>query len=144
MEIRPATPADIQRIIDITQEMVSMYPRLRPNNAKIKTMISKSISSPACYTSVAVDASGVVQGCLMTVVQDHMWAERKVAHMGLWVSHLPRAGYALLRDFVSWLGPRRGIRLAGIQPDFDWDIRIEKLLTRAGFEKLGGSFLYHN
>ena len=121
-----------------------MYPRLRADKAKIRTMISKSISSPACYTSVIVDENDVVQGCLMTVIQDHLWAERKVAHMGLWASHMPRAGYAILRDFVTWLGPRRGIKLAGIQPDFDWDTRIEKMLRRAGFEKSGGSFLYYN
>jgi len=123
--------------------MATRYPGLRPDKNKIKTIVAKSITSPACYT-MALEAEGKLRGCLIAIVQPHTWAERQVAHIVLWVSEVPSGGVRLLRDFVLWLAPRRGIRLAGYTPDFEWDPRIGKLLIRAGFTRHGGSFLFYN
>jgi hypothetical protein len=139
----PAAAKDVPEIIDFALECAKAYPSLRADKGRIKTMAEKSISSPACYTSV-VRQAGTVQACLMTIVTDHVWAERKVAHVTLWASNVPGAGNTLLKDFIQWMAPRRGIRMAGVTPDFEWDYRAGLLLTRAGFEERNGSYRYYN
>lgn len=143
--IRAATLKDKAWLIACAMEQAKeLYPRLRANKDKIEALVIDCISSAAHYAQV-IEEDGELQGCLLVMVNHNMWAERRAANIHLWVSRVPTLGAKLLREFRDWFGTRRGIRVAGMVPDFDWpDERIGRLIERIGFTKCGGSYLLYN
>ena len=140
--IRPATLADSEAIFDMAAKQTRVYPSLKSDTAKIKGGIKLAISTARHYVRV-VDIGGKVEGVIIGLTSDNLWAQRQNCQVVLWVSHVPRAGAQLLRGFLAWVKSRRGIKLAGMAPDFDIDPRILYLVERIGFRKYGGSYLWY-
>ncbi len=143
--IREATLKDREWIRDCAlQHAPVFYPRLRPDREKIDALVTDCISSPAHYARV-IECDGKIRGCLLAFVNPMQWAERQVARIMLWVSYIPMAGVRALREFRDWVLTRRGIKIAGMAPDFDWpDERVGHLIERIGFCKTGANYMYYN
>ena len=123
-------------------EQTELYPRLRPDPDKIRALIVDSISAPRHYAFVVQDRK--VDGVLLAFTSNNAWAQRQNCAVMLWVSKIPGAGAAMLRDFRDWMQGRRAIRVAGFAPDVELDPRVWILAERIGFERHGGAYLLYN
>lgn len=144
MIIRPATLADLNRIVDIAMEASLMYPRMRADKAKIKALGVDAISAARHYALVTERDDGYIDGVLIAFTTDNAWAQRQNAQVMLWVSRFPGSGAAMLRKFRDWVLSRRAIRVAGFAPDVDLDPRVLALAERIGFKRHGGAYLLYN
>lgn len=142
MLIRPATLSDQDRILDLAMEQTELYPRLRPDPDKIRALIVDSISAPRHFAIVVQERK--VDGVLLAFTSNNAWAQRQNCAVMLWVSKIPGAGAAMLRDFRDWMQGRRAIRVAGFAPDVELDPRVWILAERIGFERHGGAYLLYN
>lgn len=141
MVSRPAKLSDCPALVELSLQQARRLPALRPDADKIKALLVDCISSANNYGWV-IEHNGKVQGALMAIVQDNVWAERKCAHVLLWSSTEPGGGILLLRRFRDWVRGRRAIKMAAMSPQVEWDARINSLLPRVGFVRHGGSFIY--
>lgn len=143
MSIRPATLQDRQAIFKLALECSELYPMLKPDRSKIQELITDSISSAKHFCWVT-EGNDKVSGVLIGLTGNNLWAQRQFCSITLWVSKIPGAGADLLRTFKHWVISRPAIRVAGIAPDVDLDLRIWKLMQRCGFNQQGGAFLLYN
>lgn len=142
--IRPATLADVEAIFSYAMHEVKMYEKLKPDTKKIHDGIIQSISSARHYCAVDVDASNTVNGVIIGLTSDNLWAQRKNCLIALWAAK-KGGGAALLRSFKEWVQSRRAIKVAGIVPDSNHvDSRAYLLAERIGFKKYGGTYLLYN
>jgi hypothetical protein len=141
MIIRPATLADLEDVVSIAiDQSLVWFPRLAAERVKISRTAVAAISSKQHFCWVAED-EGKVQGVLVGLTGDNLWASGQHTSIVLWVSKIPNGGAALLRRFKKWLQARKAIVLAGMTPDRDIDQRALRLLERIGFLRSGGSYL---
>lgn len=142
MNIRPATLYDKHAIFEIAKEQVARYP-LKLDVQKLNDAVIEAISSPRHYTYV-VENKGAIDGVLVGLTSDNLWAQRQNCNISLWASKVPGGGAALLRHFRDWVKSRRAIKVAGMSPDLDIDLRALRLAERIGFTKHGGAYLLYN
>lgn len=142
MIIRAATLADKEGIIELAREEMERYP-LRPDKDKINEMLTEAISS-AKHFAMVIDVGGHVQGVLIGLTGDNLWAQRQNCNIVIWVSRVPGYGGILLRKFKEWVQPRRAIKVSGMCPDLEVDPRALKLAEHLGFERHGGAYLLYN
>ncbi len=143
MIIRPATLSDHQAILGIAYEQAKRYPLLKRDLRKMSDLFTDSVSAARHYSLVA-EENGQVKGVLIAFVTNNAWAQRQNAGVMLWVSKIPGAGAAMLRQFRDWVKSRRAIKVAGFAPDVDLDPRVWKLAERIGFQRHGGAYLLYN
>ena len=141
--IRPATLQDRQAIFTLALEQSKLYPMLKPDRSKMQELIIDSISAAKHFCWVA-EREGKVGGVLVGLSGNNLWAQRQFCSITLWTSKIPGEGMALLRAFKKWVISRPVIRVAGIAPDVDLDLRIWMLMKRVGFNQQGGAFLLYN
>jgi hypothetical protein len=140
--LRAANPGDTDAIIELARKQMERYP-LRPDKYKLKELVRESISSAKHFAHV-VDVGGRVQGVLIALTSDNLWAQRQNCNIVIWVSEVPGYGDKLLRTFRRWVEPRRGIKVSGMCPDLEIDPRALKLADRIGFKRHGGAYLLYN
>lgn len=144
MIIRNAQIADKTELLAESLRLARQhYPELKPDVAKMDTTLRAAIAAGPHYAKVAVKAGKVV-GALIGLTHDGVWAQRRCCQVVLWYSLVPGAGARLLRGFVNWLPEQRAIRVAGFYQDMDWDVRVNSILQRTGFERRGGVWLHFN
>jgi hypothetical protein len=140
--IRPATLADRRQILDLVLPLAYEYP-LRFDVDRANEALTQGISGAQHF--VWVDADGDdVNGVIIGLTGDNLWAQRKNCNIVAWVSRAPGAGAKLLREFRDWVKSRRAIKVAGLCPDIDTDPRIWDLAERIGFKRHGGAYLLFN
>jgi len=142
--IRPATLKDKPVIQQMVLKETSRYP-LRPDIHKIQDALQEVIEAGRHYAMVA-ERDGQVEGALLAITNENLWAQRKTCTVVFWMSRSPGDGAALLRRFRQWIkGRRTAIRVAGFSPDIEVDDpRVWELAQRIGFKRYGGSYLYYN
>jgi len=143
--IRPAILADAEAIFPIAVFECRGYERLLPDPDKIRRGIIQAISSASHFAWVSVDDQDRVNGALIGLTSNNLWAQRKNCFVALWSSAIKGDGAKLLREFKRWVQSRRAIRVAGFVPDSDHiDWRAYALAERMGFKRNGGAFLLYN
>jgi len=142
--IRPATLADMDAIFEIAFIEASKYPKLLPDREKIRKGIRTAISSAKHFAWVSTD-DGRVNGALLAVSSNNLWAQRQNCIIALWKAVVVGDGRKMVKEFLKWVDARRIIRVAGIVPDSDHiDPLVWKLAERLGFRKCGGAYLLYN
>ena len=142
--IRPATLADLNAIFEIALIEASKYPKLMPDRERIRKGITMAISSAKHFCWVSTD-DGRVNGALVAVSSNNLWAQRQNCIIALWKSVVVGDGRKMVKEFLKWVDARRIIRVAGIVPDSDHtDPLVWKLIERLGFRKCGGAYLLYN
>jgi len=143
--IRPATLMDVEAIWRISIFETRAYRELKPDTKKIRDEITQAISSARHFAWVSVDVHNDVQGALIGLTSDNLWAQRKNCIVALWSSVIVGDGAKLLRELKRWVQSRRVIRVAGLVPDSEHiDQRAYKLAERIGFRRYGGTYLLYN
>jgi len=140
--LRSATPSDKDAIVELARKQMERYP-LRPDKDKINELVREATSS-AKHFAYVVDVGGIVQGVLIALTSDNLWAQRQNCNIVIWVSEVPGWGDKLLRKFKEWVEPRRAIKVSGMCPDLDIDPRALKLAERVGFKRHGGAYILYN
>jgi len=142
--IRPATLADTNAIFEIALIEASKYPKLLPDREKIRKHITATISAAKHFAWVSTD-DGRVNGAMLAVTSNNLWAQRQNCFVALWKSVVAGDGRKMMKEFLKWVDARRIIRVAGVVPDSDhFDPLAWKLLERLGFRKCGGAYLIYN
>ena len=142
--IRPAVLADADVIFDLAVESAQGYERLHMDYDKMRKGIRNAISSATHFAWVS-EVESYVDGVLIGLTGENLWAQRKNCIVALWKANTPGEGRKLLAEFRAWVRSRRAIRVAGIVPDsnhVDW--RAYALADRMGFKRNGGVFLLCN
>ena len=143
--IRPATLADVEAIWRISEFEARRYINLKQDTKKIRDGIVQAISSARHFCWVSVDMQNQVQGALIGLTSNNLWAQRKNCIVALWACVIEGDGAKLLREFKRWVQSRRAIRVAGLVPDSDHiDQRAYLIAERLGFRKCGGAYLLYN
>lgn len=137
--IRPATLADGKMILELVSPYVERYP-LTPDPIKMKQILGTAISSAQHFAYVD-EVDGEIQGVLIGMSGDNLWARKRNCNILAWIAKVPGQGAALLRHFRDWVSQRPILRVAGACPDIDLDERVWRLAERIGFERHGGAFL---
>jgi hypothetical protein len=142
--IRPATLADANAIFEIALIEASKYPKLLTDKDKIRKRITAAISAAKHFAWVSTE-DGRVNGALVGISSDNLWAQRSNCFIALWKSVVAGDGRKMMKEFLKWVDARRIIRVAGVVPDSDhFDPLVWKLLERLGFRKCGGAYLIYN
>jgi hypothetical protein len=142
--IRPAALHDFSAIFELAVAETAKYEDLRMDESKIRKGIVQSISSANHFAWVAQN-NGKVDGAIIGLTSENLWAQRKNCIVALWKATVPGDGAALLREFKDWVQSRRAIRVAGLVPDSDHlDARAYMLAGRIGFKSSGGIHLLYN
>ena len=142
--IRPATLADVNAIFEISLIEAAKYHKLLPDHKKIRRGIVQAISSAKHFAWVSTD-DGRVNGALIALSSENLWAQRQNCIIALWRSVVAGDGRKMMKEFLKWVDARRIIRVAGIVPDNDGiDPLVWSLAERLGFRKCGGAYLLYN
>jgi len=137
-----ASPKHIKQLAKMAKEMAAEhYPKLRPSDEKIASLVTDCVSGASNYAEIAQD---LTSGALLAHVSNNAWAERKNAHILYFQCSTPGEGIKMLRNFRRWVEGRRAIRYAGLHVDIDIDGRVKQLLVRTGFSQSGGSYIFYN
>lgn len=142
MIIRPATLGDRGAVLALAYEQASKYP-LKRDAVKMNALFTDAVSAARHYAIVA-EQNGEVKAALLAFTVNNEWAQRQNSGIRLWVSKIPGAGAAMLRQFRDWVKSRRAIKVAGFAPDVDVDPRALILAERIGFQRHGGAYLLYN
>ena len=142
--IRPAIFSDIYAIEGIAAFESLKYPDLLIDPKKVRKVLTTAISSPSHFAWVSEGKDGV-EGALIAVSSDNLWAQRQNCLITFWTSAIVGDGRRLMKEFLKWVDTRRIIRVAGIVPDNnETDPRVWKLMERLGFKRYGGAYLIYN
>lgn len=145
MNVRPMKPNETGVLVEASMRLAAdQFERLRPSREKIAKLAQYAISNSACYVRAIADDSDEVQAILCSVVQNHVWAERKVGHIMVWHSFAPGAGAAIMRDYIKWFQSRRAIKMTGFSSDYTLPVPAKFLLMRLGFEREGDRIVMYN
>ena len=144
--IRPAVLGDIEAIEKLAAPyMRDWYTALHPDRKKIRKLLTMAISSAKHFCYVSVNERKEVQGALVAVSSENLWAQRHNCLITFWRSQIVGDGRKMMKAFLEWVDGRRNIRVVGFVPDNnDMDFRVERLLERLGFSQYGGAYLVHN
>jgi len=85
--IRPATLADVDAIFEIALIEAAKYDRLLPDRQKIRKGITMAISSAKHFCWVSED-NGRVNGALVALSSENLWAQRQNCIVALWKTHV--------------------------------------------------------
>lgn len=143
MIVRKAKPTDTPGIEAMAQMWAIKYPHLLVDQGRLRNAVRDCVSGARHFAEV-VELDGEIRGATMVYVSDHLWAQRKQAHVVFWVSEVAGAGGRMLRDVIEWAEPRRSIRFIGICPDLEIDRRALSLAERIGFKRRGSVYVRVN
>ena len=136
---RPAVITDRPALLRIAKALSSRYP-LKIDVAKVQALLTEAITKPHHFVQV-LEVDGEIEGVLIALTSDSLWAERQNCNIVAWMSNVRGQGTWLLKDFIRWMEPRMGIKVAGIWPDLTIDPRALDTAEQLGFAKHGGAYL---
>lgn len=143
--IRSATLHDVNEIFSIAVFETRKYEKLLPDQDKIRKGVIQAISAAKHFCWVSESRAGHIEGVIIGLTSENLWAQRKNCLVTLWTSEIVGDGAKLLRAFKMWVQSRRVIRIAGFVFDSDKiDSRVWKLVERIGFMRYGGTYLLYN
>lgn len=135
--IRRAIPRDIQALVGLALRCIRGLDTgdLVISSARVEATVRRLVSDASGL--VLLDERVGLTGAIALAVSDGHFFERKVAGIVFWYSEIPGSGYALLREALKWCAGRPAIKAVGLAQDFGGDVRVGKLLQRAGLKKRG-------
>jgi hypothetical protein len=134
MIFRKATPADIDAIVDIAVESVSIDPLpVKIDKAAMADTV-RTCLNPAHFVWVS-EQDGEVVAAVVACVQQGFWFHKMQCSVLLYYTRVPCAGAPLLREFAKWVKSRSAIKLAVIELEPGADPRLVKLFNRLGFTR---------
>lgn len=134
MKHRPATPADLDAIVDLAVESVSRDPLPVRISRDAMRETAKSCLAPSHFMWVA-EQDGRVVAAVAACVQPSFWYERAQCSVLLYYSRVRGAGIALLRQFARWVKSRPAIKVAVMELEPGADPRLVALMKRLGFAR---------
>lgn len=132
--IRPATISDLNAVIDLGVEAMTVdpLPNMVVDRDKIRVMAVECISGPSNFCWVCEDDDGQVVGAVSAIVQDCLFYQRRQATVLQFYCKKPGQGIKLLREFLRWARGRPIIKMIVFALESGADPRIGKLLERLG------------
>jgi len=133
--IRAGTPDDIPAIVSLGIEALERdpYPGLVISKDKVKALAMECVTG-AGNASFIAEYKGEVVAAVSAIIHEQMVYERKQATVVQYYTRKAGAGIEVMRAFLEWAKPRRGIKNIIFTLEARGDERIGKLLNRMGFE----------
>lgn len=139
--IRRATPADLNAIVELAVESVSINPIPVKINREAMRDTAEQCLQPAHFLMVS-EIDGVVVGALAACVQPSFWYDKLQCSVLLHYSRKPGEWMRLMREFSRWARSRSGIKVAVIELEPESDPRMITFLTRIGFDRVSTNVCY--
>lgn len=141
--IRPATPEDIPRMVELGRAMhaeSATFSRMRFDNDKAAGAIAGAIASPNGFAYVA-ERGGQVIGGMVAMVAPHYFSPDLVAcDLALFIGPEHRGGLAatrLISAYAEWATERGAVLIQlGVMTGVNVD-KTEALLHRLGWNRSG-------
>lgn len=141
MIFRPAKLSDVEGIVDIAVESVSIDPLPVKIDRDAMAAMAKECLGPAHFMWVA-EHEGKVVACVAAHVAPGFWFQKLQASVLLYYSRLPRAGTPLLREFAKWVKSRSAIKIAVMELEPTADPRLVRFMKRLGFVRESMNLTY--
>lgn len=135
--IRRAIPRDIPALVGLALRCIRDLDvgDLVVSPARVEATARRLVSDPSGL--VLVDDGIGISAVIAVAVSDGHFFERKAAGIIFWYSETPGSGYRLLREAMNWARGRPAVKAIGLSQDFGGDVRIAKVMTRAGLKVRG-------
>lgn len=141
--IRPATPADIPRLLELGEAMHGES-RLRDiafSREKVERLLTNLAAGKGCL--LVAERDGEIIGGFAGVLTPYYFSEEMMAvDLALFVSQDRRGGLAavmLIRSFIEWAF-QNGAREALLGTNFGAESKANQLYGRIGLGQVGGLF----
>lgn len=139
--IRRATRSDLNAIVDLAVESVSINPIPVKIDRDAMRETADQCLQPAHFLMVA-EVDGVVTGALAACVQPSFWYQKLQCSVLLHYSRQPGQWVRLMREFSRWAQSRSGIKVAVIELEPESDPRMISFLSRIGFDRVSTNVCY--
>jgi len=141
MIFRKAAPSDVDAIVDIAVESVSIDPLPVKVDRDAMADTVRACLNPAHFVWVA-EQDGTVVASVVACVQQGFWFHKMQCSVLLYYTRVPGAGLPLIREFARWVKSRSAIKLAVIELEPGADPRLVNLFKRLGFARESLSLTY--
>jgi hypothetical protein len=133
--IRRATLLDVPAVVKLGIEALEREkePGLVICPDRCRAMAIECISKNSNFGFVS-EINGEVVAALGAQVSELLFYERNQATVVQYYSKVPGEGIKLMREFLRWVEPRRGIKIVCFMVEVIQDPRTKKLLSRLGFK----------
>ncbi|MDP1931895.1 MAG: hypothetical protein Q8L60_10600 [Gammaproteobacteria bacterium] len=139
--IRRATRSDLDAIVDLAVESVSINPiPVKINRAAMRETADRCLQ-PAHFLMVS-EIDGVVVGAVAACVQPSFWYDKLQCSVLLHYSRHPGQWVRLMMEFSKWVKSRSGIKVAIIELEPESDPRMISFLSRIGFDRVSTNVCY--
>jgi hypothetical protein len=138
---RRAKPGDVDAIVDIAIESVSVDPLPVKIDRSAMTETVRSALNPAHFAWVS-EVNGRVVAAVIAVVQPSFWFTRLSCSVLLYYTRVRGAGLPLVREFARWVKSRSAIKMAIIELEPGVDPRLVQFLRRVGFARESRNLTY--
>jgi len=141
--IRRATHADLGTIVRLGIAALehNALENMLISAEKVRCMAIETVSAAKHFAWVA-EIDGEVRGAVIAVSHECMFYERQQATVVMfWCPGYPGHWLSLLRAFIRWADARPIIKMKAFALEHDADPRIQKVLSRLGFDKALPSFI---
>ena len=134
--IRIAKPADVGSLISVGREVQTRYLKfLRPDNDRMKSLITECISSAQHLAIVSVNSSGEVVGGAVVITQPFAYAEKLHSQIVALYTEESGDGVAMLDHILKWFNSRKAsLLLCYAAPA---STRLDRLLLAKRFKREG-------
>lgn len=140
--IRKAVPADIEAIVDIAVESVSIDPLpVKICRDSIRDTVKEAIAGNSHFVWVS-EIDGSVVACVGAMADRSFWYERQQCSVMLYYTRVPGEGIKLLRELGRWVKSRPVIKVAVMELEPNADPRLIRFLQRIGFSRLSTNCSY--
>ena len=138
---RKATAADVESLVDIAVESVSVDPLPVRIDRKAMADTVTAALNPAHFVWVT-EIDGKVVAAVVAVVQPSFWFTRLSCSVLLFWTRVRGAGMPLLREFARWVKSRSAIKVAIFELEPGVDPRLVTFLRRLGFSRQSQNLTY--
>lgn len=139
--LRKISVNDFEQLKPIISAQAERYSSLKPDWARIKSLLTDCASSAQNFGLVSVNCRSEIKGAFCALSYNNLWAGKQSSSVMLWACDGTGDGVYMLRQYLAWVDSRPLIRRAGFQFDLDIDSRVLSVIERLGFKREGGCYL---
>ena len=134
--IRVAMPGDTAQLIEIGRKIQKeQLEFLRPDNDRMKALITECISSAQHLALVSIDSSGSIVGGTLVITQPFAYAEKLHSQVIALYTEEKGDGVAMINHTLKWFNKRKASLLLCYAAPVE--TLLDKLLTAKRFKREG-------
>lgn len=139
--IRKATPGDIEAVVSLAEEAVSIDPIDVKIDRDAMAKMARQCLQPAHYLKVD-EYNGEIVAAVAAVAEKSFWFRGLQCSVLLHYSKRHGSWAKLMMDLGDWIKGRSGIKVAVVEMEPHHDEKMERFLGRVGFDRKSRNMTY--